>query len=285
MVLSRQRFGRFFAIPRGTPSVRAYRIAYDGRPYHGFQRQPDVATVEDTLFEALAALDVVDDGAPPRYGAAGRTDRGVSAVAQTVAFDAPEWLTPAAWNSELPDSVRVWAQATARGDFHATHHAQSREYTYFLYAPHAGERRVRDAMEALAGENDFHNLTPDSTGTRRDLSTSVSRDGEFLVLRFRADGFPRQLVRRAVSLVTAIARETAPLERVERVLGSEPMLGPDGIEPASPEPLIMTDVSYDLTFEGDEDAIESTRTIFSRQYIQQASRARVSKRILEGIHS
>jgi tRNA pseudouridine(38-40) synthase len=74
----------------------AYRVAYDGRPFHGFQRQPDVATVEDALFDALRNLGVLADDAakPAGYAAAGRTDAGVSAVAQTVAFEAPEWLTP-----------------------------------------------------------------------------------------------------------------------------------------------------------------------------------------------
>ena len=40
--------------------MRAFRIAYDGRPFHGFQRQPSVPTVEDRLFDALDSLDVFD---------------------------------------------------------------------------------------------------------------------------------------------------------------------------------------------------------------------------------
>ena len=46
-----------------------------------------------------------------RLQAAGRTDAGVSALAQTVAFDAPEWLTPRALNAELPAEIRAWASA------------------------------------------------------------------------------------------------------------------------------------------------------------------------------
>ena len=69
--------------------MRAYRIAYDGRPYYGFQRQPDVPTVEDDLFDALRALDAFSGEKPPSYAAAGRTDAGVSALAQTVALRPP----------------------------------------------------------------------------------------------------------------------------------------------------------------------------------------------------
>ena len=55
--------------------MRAYRVAYDGRPYHGFQRQPDVPTVEDAVFDALRELDVLapDAAKPEGYAAAGRS--------------------------------------------------------------------------------------------------------------------------------------------------------------------------------------------------------------------
>jgi len=263
--------------------MRAYRIAYDGQPYHGFQRQPDVQTVEGVLFDALRALDVLEGDTPSQYAAAGRTDAGVSAVAQTVGFDAPEWLSPAAFNSELPVSVRAWASADVPSDFHATHHATQREYTYLLYAPDADGRRVRRALDLLAGEHEFHNLPPDGSGTRRALSTGVVRNGRFLSLRFRADGFPRQLVRRAVSLVASVAREEAGLERIERALSPEPLLGPDGVEPASPGPLVLTAVAYDLSFRVDEQAASRTRDVFRRIEADHATRARVADRILDSV--
>jgi len=263
--------------------VRAYRIAYDGQPYHGFQRQPDVETVEGVLFDALRALAVFEGDKPPQYAAAGRTDAGVSAVAQTVGFDAPAWLSPAAVNSELPASVRAWASADTPSDFHATHHAIQREYTYLLYAPDAEDSRVRRALDTLAGEHDFHNLTPDSSGTHRTLSTGLVREGRFLSLRFRADGFPRQLVRRAVSLVASVARGEADIGRIERALSPEPLLGPDGVAPASPGPLVLTAVFYDLSFSVDEEAARRTRDLFRRIEVDHATRARVAERILDSV--
>ena len=100
--------------------MRAFRLAYDGTGYRGFQRQPHGETIEDAVFEALAELGVeFEDGAPVGYAAAGRTDAGVSARAQTVAFEAPEWLGPAALNAELPREVRVWGHADAPEGFQA----------------------------------------------------------------------------------------------------------------------------------------------------------------------
>ena len=258
---------------------RAYRVAYDGRAYHGFQRQPDVATVEDALLDALRALDVLpEDGTPPGWAAAGRTDAGVSAVAQTVAFDAPAWLSPAAFTSELPADVWAWADAAVPADFHATHDATAREYTYHLHAPpgEVDDARAREALAALSGEHDFHNLTPDEVGTVRDLEASLDREGEFLRVRLRAGGFPRQLVRRVVSLVAERAREESPDGRVERVLDPEPLPGPEGVPPAPAEALVLTDVSYLVSFEGSDRVLSEAREWFEGRRVEGATLARVS---------
>jgi tRNA pseudouridine38-40 synthase len=264
----------------------AYRIAYDGTPFHGFQRQPDVATVEDTLLDALESLDVIgaDEDLPPGYAAAGRTDAGVSALAQTVAFATPGWLTPEAINSRLPASVRAWARAEVPPDvpersvqFHATHHARSREYTYLLHAPSTALASARELAERLSGEYDFHNLTPDEQGTVRDLTIGVDRDGEFLVFTLRAGGFPRQLVRRLLGLVDGVLGGDIGGSHVERVLSSTSLSGPDGIGPAPAEPLVLTDVSYPgLSFGVDGTAANRSHKLFEQLRVERSTGARVA---------
>ena len=266
--------------------MRAYRLAYDGRPFYGYQRQPDVPTVEGTLFDALAELGVHDpsEDKPEGYAAAGRTDAGVSAVAQTIAFEAPDWLSPAAINSELPGDVRAWASADAPPDFHATHHATSREYTYHCYAPCADGVRARTALSALSGRHDFHNLTTDTENTVRELSGEVARDGDFLVFTIRAGGFARELVRRIVALVHAVAVGEAPLSNVERVLGLESLDGAEGVGPAPPTPLVLTDVAYaDLSFEVDDEAAETVRVVFGEKRVEGLVITRVAGDIVHGV--
>jgi tRNA pseudouridine38-40 synthase len=272
--------------------VYAYRIAYDGRPYHGFQRQPDVPTVEGVLLDALRSLGVVEgsDGTPAGYAAAGRTDRGVSAAAQTVAFEAPDWCTPAALNGALPAPVRAWARAPVPSDFHATHDAARRTYAYHLHAPpgRTDDAAVRAAVDRLAGAHDFHNLTPDGNGTERDLSLAVKRDGPFLVVRAEAGGFPRQLVRRLVGLLDEAGRasEPAAVERVERVLGATPLDGPAGVAPAAPEPLVLADVAYpDLSFATDADAAATARGVLDDRRVAALGAARALGTVLDGVGS
>jgi tRNA pseudouridine38-40 synthase len=273
--------------------VRAFRIAYDGRAFRGFQRQPDVRTVEDTIFAALSDLDVApgsedagDAGTswtPPGYAAAGRTDAGVSALAQTVAFEAPSWLTPAALNSELPAAVRAWASADTPADFHATHDARSRTYEYHLHAPGAPDARVSEALELLAGTHDFANLTTDDTGTVRTLSTDWRRAGDFLVIQVTADGFPRHLVRRIAGLLGEVASGSADSERVERVLDPEPLPGPKGVATAPPEPLLLRAVEYDISFSVDEAAAASAQSVFEERVVDHRTNARIAGAVRSGI--
>lgn len=257
---------------------RAFRLAYDGTSYRGFQRQPHGETVEDVLFDALAALDVqFEDDTPPGYAAAGRTDAGVSARAQTVAFEAPEWLTPRALNGELPAEVRAWAQADVPDSFHATRDATLRWYRYFLHGSGVDTDRAESVCERLSGRHDFHNVTPDDTGTVRDVSMTARPDGEFLVVDVHAGGFARQLVRRLVTVLDEIATGRRDAALVGRVLDDEPLVGPEGIAPAPPEPLVLFDVAYpDVEFVVDETAVESARAVFERRRLERAAGARVA---------
>lgn len=281
------------AAPAELRCMRAFRLAYDGTGYRGFQRQPHGETVEDALLGALAALDVDLAGdVPPGYAAAGRTDAGVSARAQTVAFEAPAWLTPRALNGELPADVRAWAHADVADDFHATRDADERTYRYFLHAREANggrsgdargdeggvsDERARAVARQLSGRRDFHNLTPDDRGTVRELTVEVERDGAFLVVDCRAGGFARELVRRLVTLLEAVATGARDLAFVDRALAEEPLTGPDGIAPAAPEPLVLLDVRYPgATFVRDDEAAASARAVFEARRRERLAGARVA---------
>ncbi|QLG49516.1 tRNA pseudouridine(38-40) synthase TruA [Natrinema halophilum] len=279
-------------------SLRAFRVAYDGTDYYGYQRQPDVPTVEDAIFDALRALEVcaLDADKPDGYAAAGRTDAGVSALAQTIALEAPAWLTPRALNAELPADVRAWAAADAPQGFHATHHADRREYTYHLYAPTGvptasepadspfDDERFRTACDALSGSHDFHNLTPDDHNTERSPSIEATRDDDYLAVTVSAGGFARELVRRLVSLARDVAIGEEPLEKIDRVLAVDPVPGHEGVEPAPPEPLVLTDVYYpNLTFAVDEAAAAGARAVFERRRIDRRTGARVAGQVSDGM--
>ena len=271
--------------------MRAFRLAYDGRPFYGFQRQPTVPTVEGALFDALRELSILPSEAdkPTGYAAAGRTDAGVSALAQTVAFECPEWLSPRALNSELPATIRAWASTDVADGFHATHDAARREYVYHLYAPQdvgddgrtldgrptIDDDRAADAVDALSGRHDFHNLTPDDTGTERDLTATLDRNGDVLVLTLAAGGFPRHFVRRFVAVVQAVGGGNTSLSWIEQLLGDDPV--DPRPQTASPEPLVLSAVDYPgVDFERDPQAAASGVDAFGERALDAFVGHRVS---------
>ena len=89
------------ADPPGTPpAVEAARhlalgVEYDGAQFSGWQRQRDLPSVQEALETALSR--VAD--APVRVTAAGRTDAGVHATGQVVAFTTPNPRPARAWTA------------------------------------------------------------------------------------------------------------------------------------------------------------------------------------------
>ncbi len=82
-------------------------VEYDGSEYFGFQKQPDVPTIQGRLEEALRQVVFLES---PLYGA-GRTDAGVHARGQVVNFKAstrvPVSRLPAALNARLPSDIVI----------------------------------------------------------------------------------------------------------------------------------------------------------------------------------
>lgn len=107
-------------------------IAYDGTPFHGWQRQINGTSVQETIENCLSTL----LRQPIEITGAGRTDTGVHALQTFAHFDALEDL-PAAFvfrmNRFLPVSISILGLYQAvRDDFHARFDAVSRSYLYRL---------------------------------------------------------------------------------------------------------------------------------------------------------
>ena len=101
-------------------------LEYDGTRYHGWQRQPDAATLQQTLEEALARL----TGEAVTVIGSGRTDAGVHALGQVANFRTAGSLPLKAFhqglNSLLPRDIAVLAATEAPPDFHARKSARAK---------------------------------------------------------------------------------------------------------------------------------------------------------------
>ncbi|NIP92972.1 MAG: tRNA pseudouridine synthase A [Akkermansiaceae bacterium] len=109
-------------------------IAYDGRPFGGWQIQPHADTIQERIETALREV----AGEPLRIHGSGRTDAGVHATGQVAHFDAPDQLTmnPVNWlaalNTKLPATIRIMDCEEAAPDFHARFSTTGKCYQYEL---------------------------------------------------------------------------------------------------------------------------------------------------------
>lgn len=219
-------------------------IAYDGSGYFGFQRQPEpIATVQRTLELAIARV----TGQQVSVLAAGRTDTGVHALGQTIAFDAhwkhAECDLLRAINAELP--MDIAAQDLWRQDgFHPRFDALWRQYVYRLATPTArnpllngrvwqlvGQAVDLGALQQAAsiclGERDFaaFGSAPQegSRNTIRALYRSTwgveeHDQGRIYVYRVRATAFLYHMVRRMVGTMVQVGIGKINLAEFEEIL-------------------------------------------------------------------
>jgi tRNA pseudouridine38-40 synthase len=207
-------------------------LAYDGQPFAGFARQPDLDTVQGTLEGALSRL----SGQTVRTTGAGRTDRGVHAIAQVVHVDLdPDRPRVAALLRDLDvararldhlvgHAISIWQVRAVPPRFDARFSATGRGYRYRLVdAPvadpilrrdrwHVGEpldlAAMRRAARPLLGEHDFASFcrkAPGRTTRRRLDELAISRPSPGrLDVRLTGPAFCHQQVRAVVGCLVVV---------------------------------------------------------------------------------
>jgi tRNA pseudouridine38-40 synthase len=231
-------------------------LEYDGTDFLGFQRQATGRTVQGELEAALRRLGWEGKAVL----GAGRTDTGVHAAGQVIAFDL-EWGHGEAdllraLNAELPPDVAVKAAAVCAPDFHPRYAASGRRYRYTIcdapvrsplaarYAWHVWPPALDvDAMQAasrrLAGRHDFaaFGTDPDAGGnTTRTVSRAEwARTGDWLTFEIQADAFLYRMVRSLVGALKKVGSGDLTAAQFEALLRSRdraqcpPLAPPQGL--------------------------------------------------------
>ncbi len=119
-------------------------VAYDGTAFSGWAHQPTRRTVQDTLDGAIHTL---DPNASPVRGTS-RTDAGVHAEGQCVAFDASLPLSPRGWvlavNQHLPDDVAVRSAREIDVEYNPRFKAKNKRYRYRILLDRVRDPLLRD---------------------------------------------------------------------------------------------------------------------------------------------
>lgn len=228
-------------------------IAYDGTAFQGFQRQTgDRRTVQGQFELALQAL-----GWQGRsITAAGRTDAGVHARGQVVAFELAWRHTPQqlerALNANLPPDVAVWWTTEAAPEFHPRFDAVRRRYQYTLitvpvrhplrerYAwriwPEPDVAAMEDVAGQLVGQHDFAAFgrapIPGGETVRNVFRAAWRADKDSLGFEIEADAFLYRMVRKLVAAMVKVGSRSIEPQDVSEYLNDPQARWEGGIAPA-----------------------------------------------------
>jgi tRNA pseudouridine38-40 synthase len=242
-------------------------LAYDGTEFKGFQRQAKGLTVQGAVEDALRSIGWQGKA----ILASGRTDTGVHAAGQVIAFDLDWQHTPqdlqAALNAQLPWSVVARSAAHVDDRFHPRYDATGRRYRYRIYCQPERDPfqerfawRLWPAVEVdtlqrlssqLLGPHDFAAFgTPPTHGgsTLRTVSQSgwsFTGDGmgtQELAFEILANAFLYRMVRRLVYIQVTIAQGKLEQDLLGKLLEEPPEKPVQGLAPACG--LTLVEVHY-----------------------------------------
>ncbi len=237
-------------------------VEYNGRDFYGWQVQPTVSSIQETLQNALAKI----ANEPIYLHCAGRTDANVHATGQVVHFDTHAKRHVDAWvfgtNSHLPPSIVVrWARQVDY-HFHARFSATARRYCYVIFnhpiRPAILSERatwyyyslnidlMRAATHYLLGEQDFNSFRSsqcNSKSSRRSVTdVTIHKNGDFIVIEIEANAFLHHMVRNIVGVLLHIGTGHKPPEWMQAVLQAKNRRA--AAETAAPDGLYLTHVRY-----------------------------------------
>lgn len=236
-------------------------IGYDGTDFHGFQFQSGYRSIQGVVEKALSTL----TGQETRVRGAGRTDAGVHARGQVIAFRA-HWRHSVAdllraMNAVLPEDVVLLSLDVAPEGFHPRYDAQSRWYRYtvlnrplrspfsrrwaFYVSRPLDMDSMNQASAGLIGEHDFATFGQPPQGqntVRRVLRADWWSEAPFFHFDIEANAFLQRMVRSLVGTLLQVGvGEFSPEGFCQRLAACDRSLaGPT----APPQGLCLMAVNY-----------------------------------------
>ncbi|MDY6863995.1 MAG: tRNA pseudouridine(38-40) synthase TruA [Thermodesulfobacteriota bacterium] len=237
-------------------------IEYNGKNYFGWQTQPEKPTIQKTIEKALEKIlnhNVL-------LISAGRTDRGVHALAQTGNITTTNPIEVEkllkGLNSLLPEDIIVKSIQEVDKDFHSRYHAKSRVYEYHIwnnpipsvfFHPFCWQIKKKLMFESMEGAIQFilgeHNFTSfrasdcDSVyPVRNILHCSFKINNPHIIFSIEANGFLRHMVRNIIGTLVDIGKGKIQVPEFKLILEAEDRTRAGITAPA--KGLILKEVKY-----------------------------------------
>jgi tRNA pseudouridine38-40 synthase len=229
----------------------AVKFAYDGTNFFGYQRQKDKKTVEGEILRALMENNIIRNTTESRFRSAGRTDRGVSAVGNVIAFNTKFKGTGvlSLLNAKVEDCW-FYGIKKVQPDFNPRY-AKQRWYRYFLFDRNYNMDIMKKCSKYFIGTHDFRNFARmDERAPIRTIdSISIKKSGKFVLIDVRAENFLWNMVRRIVEALKKVGKGEIQITEIKKSLDTDKVYD-FGV--ALPESLILMDTIYDFEFDADK---------------------------------
>jgi len=236
-------------------------VEYDGTDYYGFQRQSTMSTVQGELERAIASI----SGKKAPVVGAGRTDSGVHALGQVIAFDL-DWhhslsALNRAVNANLPADIAVVTLSKAEDTFHPRYCALRRAYEFRIYnAPVRSPMQARnswhvnrpldlklmnEAAATLVGIKDFATFGQPPKGPnsiRQVYCAEWRKQDDLLIFYIEANAFLYRMVRSIVGSLKAVGERAWSVD--EFVAAFEACERSRAGQTAPPHGLLLLSVIY-----------------------------------------
>ena len=198
-------------------------VTYDGSTFNGFQRQPDLKTVQGEIEKALWYL----LKEKITIHSSGRTDKGVHAINQVFHFDTLSKIEPKDFarvlRSYLPDSIFLLSSEKVYPAFHSRYDSYSKEYMYKInigeYDPIQRNYEwnisginldiLRREFMSIKGTHDFTSFTKtkeDKNMIRTIFDVKIEEKDSYIYISITGNGFLRYMVRYLVGTAIEIAK-------------------------------------------------------------------------------
>ncbi|MBR6046122.1 MAG: tRNA pseudouridine(38-40) synthase TruA [Ruminococcus sp.] len=243
--------------------VLLLKLAYNGAAYHGWQRQNNAVTVQQTVEEALSLL----LGQSIAVNGCSRTDAGVHAREYCLSFETDNPIPPqgliAGLNDKLPDDIAVYECREMPEGFHARFGCVGKEYEFLVHNSAIKDPFYKDTAmrwkypidarlldreaKDFIGTHDFKafcSAACDKENTVREIfAYDVRREGDLVRFTVSGSGFLYNMVRITVGTLLYIGEGKLPQGCIPELIASRDRTRA-GIT-AEPQGLYLNRVFYD----------------------------------------
>ena len=241
-------------------------LSYSGASFHGWQRQPNASSVQQTLEEAMAII----LRTPMEITGAGRTDTGVNARCMYAHFDIETPISDTrrfltSLNRMCGRGISVRRLLEVAPEAHARFDATSRSYKYFVifekspfleqsawHSPSALDMgKMNEAASILTETSDFTSfakLHSDSHTNICDVREAIweAYDNIYgvpgIVFTITADRFLRNMVRAVVGTLVEVGRGKLTIPHFREIIEKRDRCAAGTSMP--PQALFLWDVRY-----------------------------------------